>query len=247
MPDFQTFARVALIRPLRLFFTEPIVFICTVLSAVAFGLLYLLTEALPVVYASFGFTPGQASLSFIPIVIGILSGILTRLWDHRVYKQRRSARQPVLPEDKLIGFAIGAVLLAVGLWWFAWTTPPQAQSVHWIVSMLSLLLVGYATNEFDCVLAGYIADSYTIFAASAFASIAFLRALCCAMFPLFAYRMYTDISPNLATSILAAVATVFCAGPVLFLRYGRKLREKSPFAKYSLQAYRQNNVDQDVI
>jgi hypothetical protein len=245
MPDLRTFSQVALTRPLRLFFTEPIIFVCTVLSAVAFGLLYLLTEALPVVFTSFGLNAGQASLSFVPIIIGIFSGILTRLWDHRVYKQRQAARQLLMPEDKLLGFAIGAVLLAVGLWWFAWTIPPQVYNVHWIVPMLSLVLIGYATNEFDCVLAGYIADSYTIFAASAFASIAFLRALCCAMFPLFAYKMYTDITPNVATSILAAVATVFCVCPVLFLRYGRKLREMSPFAKYSLEAYRQNNVDQD--
>ena len=242
-PDLKTFARVALTRPLRLFFTEPIVFVSSVLSAVAFGLLYLFTEALPVVYAAFGFTPQQASLAFIPLAIGIFSSTFTRLYDHHIYKQSQRRGRPPQPEAKLIGFAIGAPLLAIGLWWFAWTIPPQVMSVHWIASMLSLLFVGYASNEFDCTLAGYIADSYTVFAASAFAALAFLRAVCCALFPLFAYRMFTDITPNVASSILAASATVFCIGPVLFLRYGKSIREMSSFARYSLEAYRHNEVD----
>lgn len=244
-PDFGTFAQVALIRPVRLFFTEPIVFLCSVLSAVAFGLLYLFTEALPVVYNSFGFTPWQSSLSFIPLALGIFSGTLTRLYDQRIYNRRLQQSRTLEPEDKLAGFAIGAPLLAIGLWWFAWTIPPQVPGVHWIVSMLSLFLVGYATNEFDCTLAGYIADSYTVFAASAFASIAFLRALCCAVFPLFTHQMYTAITPNVATSILAALATVFCVGPVMLLCYGRKIREMSSFAKYSLEQYKHNEVDRE--
>ncbi|KAI9643520.1 hypothetical protein NHQ30_008139 [Ciborinia camelliae] len=273
-PDFRTFAQVTLVRPVKLFFTEPIVFICSVLSAVAFGLLYLFTEALPIMYESYGFTPSLASLSFVPLAIGIFSGTLTRFYDLRIYKRRLQRGQELEPEDKLTGFAIGAPLLAIGLWWFAWTIPPQVQYVPWIVSMLSLLLVGYAANEFDCTLAGYIADSYTVFAASAFASIAFLRALCCAGyiadsytvfaasafasiaflralccagFPLFAGRMFAAITPNKATSILAALATVFCIGPVILARCGKGVREVSSLAKYSLEQYRHNDVDRDVI
>ncbi|KAF7593099.1 hypothetical protein BBP40_012044 [Aspergillus hancockii] len=149
-PDFRTFAQVALIRPVRLFFTESIVFLCSVLSAVAaFGLLYLFTEALPVPRA-------------------------------RRQTSRLCHQSPIL---------------AVGLWWFAWTIPPQVPGVHWTLSMLSPLLVGYATGEFDCTLAGYITASYTVFAASSFASIAFLRALYCAVFPSSTPRIYTAITP----------------------------------------------------
>lgn len=245
-PDFRTFAQVALIRPVRLFSTEPIVFICSILSAIIYGLLYLFTEALPIVYESYGFTPRQASLSFLPLVLGIFSSTFTRFYDNRIYKRRQQKGQELEPEDKLTGFAIGAPLLAIGLWWFAWTIPPQVQGVPWIVSMLSLLLVGYATNEFDCTLTGYIADSYTVFASSAFASIAFLRALCCAGFPLFADSMFTALTPNEASSILAACASILCVAPVLLLKYGKKIREMSSFAKYSLEQCRHNEVDRDV-
>jgi len=185
----------------------------SVMSAVAFGLIYLFAEALPVVYGSFGFSDKQSSLAFIAIGIGLLCGIFTRLYDDHIFRKRQSRRQALRPEDKLTGFAIAAPLLAIGLWWFSWTIPPTISHVHWIVSLLSLVLVGYAANEFDCTLAGYLADSYTVFAASAFAALALLRALCCAMFPLFAHQMFTNLTPNAASSILAAVATVFCSAP----------------------------------
>jgi len=242
-PDLRTFARIALFRPCRLFFTEIIVFMVSVMSAVAFGLIYLFAEALPVVYGSFGFSDKQSSLAFIAIGIGLLCGIFTRLYDDHIFRKRQSRRQALRPEDKLTGFAIAAPLLAIGLWWFSWTIPPTISHVHWIVSLLSLVLVGYAANEFDCTLAGYLADSYTVFAASAFAALALLRALCCAMFPLFAHQMFTNLTPNAASSILAAVATVFCLSPIIFFRYGRRIRQSSKFAKYSLQAYNENQVD----
>ncbi|PQE08496.1 MFS multidrug transporter protein [Rutstroemia sp. NJR-2017a BBW] len=217
------------LRTMRLVCTEPIVFICSILTAVVYGLLYLFTGALPIVYKSYGFTPGQASLSFVPLILGIFSGIFTRFYDHRIYKRRQQKSQELEPEDKLTGFAIGA------------------PGVPWIVSMLPLLLVGYATNEFGCTLTGYIADSYTVFASSAFASTAFLRAICCAGFPLFAGRMFTALTANEASSILAAVASVFCVAPVVLLKYGKNIRERSPFAKYSLEQYRHNEVDRDAV
>lgn len=38
-------------------------------------------------------------------------------------------------------------------------------------------LIGYAVNEFDSVLARYLADSYLSYAASGFAALPFLRSL----------------------------------------------------------------------
>jgi len=45
--------------------------------------------------------------------------------------------------------------------------------------------------------------------------------------------MFNGLGGNVAGSILAAVATLFCVTPFIFLKYGRILRERSPFAQYS--------------
>jgi hypothetical protein len=45
--------------------------------------------------------------------------------------------------------------------------------------------------------------------------------------------MYSGLGSNVATSIIAAVATVFAFTPFLFLKFGKQLRQKSQFARYS--------------
>ncbi|CAG8961535.1 hypothetical protein HYFRA_00013953 [Hymenoscyphus fraxineus] len=242
-PDLDTLIRLVLLRPIRLLFTEPIVFVTSIISAVAFALVYLFTEAIPIVYGSFGFSATQSSLVFLAMCVGICLSVLTRFYDQHIFRKRQKNRQPLQPEDKLTGFAIGAPLLAIGLWWFAWTVPPIVNHVPWIVSSCSLALIGYACTEFDTTLAGYVADSYTIYAASAFASMALARAVLCAVFPLFAHQMFVVLGSNKALTVLASLATLFCLTPILLLSYGTAIRKSSKFASYSLDVYRDNQVD----
>lgn len=244
-PDLKTWARLALFRPIELFFTEPIVCMVATISAVAFALIYMFTEALPLVYQSMGFSETSSSLPFLAIIIGLILGLFTRIQDHRMISKCEKENLPLEPEHKLLGFCIGAPMFAAGLWWFAWTIPPLVENVHWIVSTASLVLVGYSINEFDAVLAGYLADSYLSFAASGFAALSLVRSLMSAAFPLFATQMFDGLGANVAASVLAALATVFCIVPPLFTRYGKKIRARSKFARYSLQVYEENGVDKN--
>ncbi|KAL9113623.1 MAG: hypothetical protein Q9227_002361 [Pyrenula ochraceoflavens] len=244
-PDFRTFIRNVFIRPLFLF-TEPIVLLVSLLSAIAFGLVYLFAEAIPIVYSLKSFTPQQSTLAFIPIGLGLFLGIFTRAYDIRLLFRRTASHQPITPEDKLLGFTIAAPTLALSLWLFAWTTPPLVPQAPWPISFLALVPIGFAINEFDAVLAGYMADSYTIYSASAFACLSILRSLASATFPLFARSMYAEGGglggANGATSVLAGAATVSCLCPMVFVKYGRRIREKSAFARWSLRVHDENAV-----
>ncbi|KAF3388495.1 hypothetical protein F1880_004284 [Penicillium rolfsii] len=222
IPDLETFVRVGLF--------------------LTFALIYLFTEALPPIYMSMGFSKTSSYLPFFAICIGFLFGIFTRIQDHRIIVRYQEQGIPLEPEHKLLGFSIGAPTLAVGLWWFSWTIPP-AVHVHWLISTASLMLIGYGVNEFDSVLTGYLADSYLGYAASGFAAVQLLRSSMSAAFPLFATDMYDALGANVASSILAALATVFCIFPFLFRKYGRRIRELSKFANHSLQVYQENGVD----
>ncbi|KAI9672853.1 MAG: hypothetical protein M1831_000289 [Alyxoria varia] len=241
VPNLRYFVKVVLFRPLVLLFTEPIVFITSLISGSAFALIYLFTEVLTIVYRYYGFSVRETSLAFVPIGIGFLCSIFTRLYDINLAAKFASRSQKLKPEDKLVGFAIASPAFAIGLWWFAWTIPPAVMP-HWIVSMLALVPVGFAINEYDCVLVGYLTDSYTTYASSAFASLSLLRSLLSAVFPLFANKMYTSLGSNRATTILAAVATAFCFSPYVLIRYGSRIRGASKFAKYSLDVSRDFNT-----
>lgn len=214
------------------------------MDAAATLLSYLQAESFLIVYESFGLSESSASLAQIAVIIGCLLSVLPRWYDHRLLiRLRRGGRGPA-PEDKLFGFALAAPTLAVGLWWFAWTIPPRIR-IHWAPSMLSLILTGFAVNEFVYTLSGYLADSYTTFAASAFAGMLLTRSLLTAAVVQFTYQMYTNISANDATSILAAFATAFCVAPYILIRHGKRIREASKFCSYSLDANQHNAIEED--
>ena len=228
---FQRFVQESLFRPLQFLVTEPIVLCCAVLMTISFSLIYGLTEGLTVVYTEFGFSKSTtSSLSFLPILIGLLLNVLPRIYDQKKFIRYRRDNMPLRPETKVASLVTACPALAIGLWLFAWTIPPRVPHVHWIVSMLGLVLVGYATNDLSYILFGYLTDSYGPYAASACSALSLSRTIMAAIFPLFTYAMYTELGGNVSTSIFAAIATVFCVIPIVFLRYGSKVRKISRFA-----------------
>lgn len=64
--------------------------------------------------------------------------------------------------------------------------------------------------------------------------------------PLFANQMYDALGANKATTVLAVLATLFCVAPVLFLRFGDVLRERTSFARFSREAERRMGSDRSV-
>ncbi|KAK4989979.1 hypothetical protein LTR50_002890 [Elasticomyces elasticus] len=233
-PTFRYFLQEAAIRPTKLLFTEPIVLICSFMNGVAFALIFALTEALTIVYSAFGFSDEATSLAFIPVLLGVLLSTVNRFYDqHQMKTLRLEERISDLPELKVQSFAVSAPALAAGLWLFAWTIPPLVSDVSWIVSMIGLVAVGYAANDFDTVLCGYLVDSYTTYANSALGGLGLLRGLLMVGFASFTHPFYINLGSNIATTVLAAGATVFCICPFILLRYGRTLRERSSFARYS--------------
>lgn len=151
-----------LVRPLKFLVTEPIVTFCAALCAIAFGLIYGLTEGLMVAYTippfDQTFTETSSSLAFVAILVGTLLDVLPRFYNDRLLRRLRGQHRRVLPESKIRSLTITCPLLAVGLWIFAWTVPPRVTTVPWPVSMVDLVLIGTAATDFY-VLFGYVTAS----------------------------------------------------------------------------------------
>lgn len=190
-----------------------------------------------------GLSNPTASLPFLAIGLGICLSIPTRFWDLQILRRRHRSHTPIEPEDKIIGFAFAAPALMIGLWWFSWTIPPLISGLNFIIPTVGLVLVGFAVNEIAYTLSGYLEDTYTVYAASAFAGLAFVRALISGIMPLVGYVMFGTLKANVVGSILAGVATVFCLAPVVFFRYGRRLRERSEFASFSLEVNQRTQIE----
>lgn len=77
----------------------------------------------------------------------------------------------------------------------------------------------------------YTEDAYKTFSASALAGIGLIRNLFGAVFPLFAHGLFTELGYEWAGTLLAGLALVLVPIPFVLSRYGRVLREKSPWAR----------------
>ena len=234
-PDAHITLGYVLWRPTRLLFTEPLVFVATVLSSFSMGLIYLFTEALSTVYTSpgFDFSYEEASLPFLSMLMGIGFSILTRLND--VYRYKKHQDKSSRAELKLTGCLLGAPALAVGLWIFSWSIPPAIHNIHPIVSMFGLCLLGFAATEIAYCLQGYLTDAYTTYASSALSGLAAMRAVVSGILPLVAGDIFETLGNNKGGTLLASLATVFAIGPIAFYFFGEKLRARSPLARSSIE------------
>jgi hypothetical protein len=144
-----------------------------------------------------------------------------------------------------MGFAFAAPALVLGLAWFAWTVPPRATNLHWIVPTLALVPVGFAVNEIAYTLSGYLADSYLLYSASAFSGLAFVRAIISGLMPLISHALYGNLNANIGGSVLVGISGAFCIAPWIFIRFSRRMRQRSPFACKSLDTHRRTQIEQD--
>lgn len=91
------------------------------------------------------------------------------------------------PEDRLPPMIVGAVLLAIGLFWFAWTSSP---SINPWPQILSGIPIGFGVQVILLQSLAYIIDIYLTKANSAISGTVMVRSLIGGLFPLFAIRLY---------------------------------------------------------
>lgn len=155
----------ALRRPWVFLFKELISVSLAVYLAIVYGTLYMLFASFPIVYdQNRGWSVGVGGLAFLGLLAGTTMGSMyyifcKYLWfskgvdanscliiddnpryvsllrEHRV----NNPYTPLPPEARLPPAMLGAVLLPLGLFWFAWTCQ---KSVHWIVSILANIPFG---------------------------------------------------------------------------------------------------------
>ncbi|KAF8964653.1 major facilitator superfamily domain-containing protein [Flammula alnicola] len=228
--SFAQVMRTNLSRPFIFLVTEPIVLLLAIYISIVYGTLYSLFSAFPIVFQQHRhFTPGEGGLAFLGVGIGIVLGTASQSFQNRIYwrsmDKSETGRAP--PEARLHMAILGAVLTPVGLWWFAWTTPPH---IHWIVPILAGIPFGTGVAQILQSLTTYLMDTYNIYFASAIAATVVLRSMCGAVFPLFAPSMFSALGDQWAMSVFACLSTACMPIPLLFWKYGWWIRKRSHFA-----------------
>ncbi|KAI9434579.1 hypothetical protein H4582DRAFT_1818401, partial [Lactarius indigo] len=76
----------------------------------------------------------------------------------------------------------------------------------------------------------YLVDTYRMYSASAFAANTTCRSAVGAAFSLFTTRMYEGMGVNGASTLIGGAVLLLLLTPLLFHRYGTRIRARSKFA-----------------
>lgn len=135
--NMQEIVQKYLLRPFIMLALEPILVLITIYMAVIYGILYLFFFSYPIAFQeSRGWNPGVGALPFLGILIGVILGVAIITYTSHTRFERKMMENdgnPV-PEERLIPMIIGAILLPIGLFWFAWTSSPI---ITWVPQVLA--------------------------------------------------------------------------------------------------------------
>jgi len=216
-------------RPWVMIVQEPILLLFTLYLSFIYGFIYLLFEAFPISFnEQRGWSLGVGGLPFISLGVGVIFGSGFVTWYTQTYVKAHFERDgKITPEDRLIPVIVGAGLLPIGCFWFAWTSSPSINP--WPQIIAGVPLGGGLQMIFLQGLA-YLIDVYLINANSALSANTIIRSWFGAAFPMFATAMYDKLGVSWATSLLGFLALAFFPVPILFYIYGARIRKLSRYS-----------------
>lgn len=195
--------------------------------AIIYGILYLCFVAYPIVFRELrGWSSGISGLAFTGLAVGCFLVIgCEPLLRRFINSHPVDPATGKVPAEAMVSvICIAAVLVPIGELWFAWTcTPP----VHWIWPVLAGIPFGAGNTVVFIYAINYLAHSYGIYAASALAGNSIVRSLLGGTLPLAGSAMYAKLNPHWAGTLLGLVQVAIIPIPVVFYKYGHKIRKKS--------------------
>ncbi|KAF2736895.1 MFS general substrate transporter [Polyplosphaeria fusca] len=213
-------------------FTEPIVFLMHLYTALLYGVLFIWFESFPLVFGDiYHFDLGQQGLVFLGIFVGAVVSVPPFLLWLRYTIAPRIAKPGFKPEKLLPPTFAGTLALPICLFWYGWSA---RESMHWIMPVIgsAWFSVGVVTL-FNSVF-NYLGVSYPKYVASIFAGNALFRATFGAIFPLFARSLFRRLGVGAGNSLLGGVSICFIPIPFIFWRYGEIIRHMSKNARHDV-------------
>jgi DHA1 family multidrug resistance protein-like MFS transporter len=206
----------ALVRPITLNFTEPMVFLLNLYIALVYGLLYIWFESFPIVFVElYHFNLGEEGLAFLGILFGALITIPPFFWYlHKYIEPKFNENGEIKPESRLPAACVGAFFIPICLFWFGWSS---RASIHWIVPIIGSAFFSVAALLLFNSVLNYLTDAYPDYVASVLAGNDLFRSGFGAGFPLFASAMYKRLGVAWASSLLAFLGVAFI--PIPFVLY----------------------------
>jgi len=229
LPPKKLFMR-AIVRPTKLMFLSPICALMSFYMAFTYAILYLLFTTFTFIFEeNYHFSQGSVGLVYIGCGVGTLLGLgfLGFTSDPLMKRLANKHNNGVIkPEYRLPILIYAGPCIPIGLLIYGWTA---RYTVQWVVPIFGTLLVGIGLIAAFMCINTYLVDTFSMYAASAMAANTVLRSLFGALFPLFGLQMYNTLGLGWGNSLLAFIALAMCPIPVLFYKYGERIRTHPKF------------------
>lgn len=215
---------ISIVRPLRMLCLSPITLGLSVLTATAYGILYLLfTTVTPMFKSRYGMDK-NVGLVYLGFGLGQFIGIivLSKVSDWLVLRMAKG--REMKPEYRLPPLVPGAACIPIGLLIFGWTAE---YNVHWIAPVIGTVVIGFGMIATFMPVGVYLVDAFTIYAASATAANTVLRSLGGAVLPLCGPKLYAALGTGWGSTLLAAMALVMMPMIWYAMKFGEGARARS--------------------
>lgn len=225
------FLTIALIRPVLMLFTEPIVTFICLYVAFEFATLFCFFASVPYVFQGvYHFSIESTGLIYISIIVGCVVGFVTIvLCDLHFYRAQIPKHPPhqIPPEYRLLPAMIGSLGIPLGIFWFGWTARP---SIHWASPAVAIVPFAWGNICLFVSTMQYLVDTYhgTTVASAASAN-GLARYGLAGAFPLFTIQMYARLGIGWASSLLGFVALALLPVPWVLFKFGKATRAKSAY------------------
>lgn len=225
-------------RPFKMFLTEPIVLVLSLLSGFSDALIFMFIQSFSLVYGQWGFGPIFIGLAFIPIGIGYIiawASFIPVFWRNKKDRESRPDDERAQYESRLWWLLYTAPCLPIGLIGFAWTI--QGPPIHWIGSMIFAAIVGIANYAIYMATIDYMICAYGPYSASATGGNGWARDFLAGVLTVPATPFFENIGAESGNNLEYACTILFCISFVLVIAVyviywkGPVLRKRSPFAQ----------------
>ncbi|KAI4214215.1 MAG: hypothetical protein LQ351_003300 [Letrouitia transgressa] len=216
-------------RPLKILFTQPIVFTMATWQAILFGTTYSLYTNFQGIYGDmYGFSTTQVGLMYLGPGVGYFFAVwfivpkIDTIYNNLTGRNNDKPK----PEFRLPLANIGAVLIPTSLFWFAWTVQ---YGLHWFIPLLSTVFFGIGQITILNTVQNYYIDSFEKYAASAIAAGAVFRSILGGVAPIFATKAFENLGYGWGVSIFGFLSLMLSPAPLLFIFFGERIRTRVTF------------------
>lgn len=220
--------KTGMLRPLKMLFLSPIIFLLSLYMAVTYGLLYLLFTTITNVFINtYGWQPELCGLAYIGLGLGFMGGIVVvgKISDPTVVRMTKANNGVFEPEMRLPACIFFAFFIPISFFWYGWAAD---KAVHWIVPIIGLIPFGFGMMGIFVPIQTYTIDSFPEFAASGVAALTVSRSLFGAFLPLAGPTMYKSLGLGWGNSVLGFIAIALIPAPMLIFKFGGRIRKNYP-------------------